>query len=180
MGAILAVGMVAIVGWAITQLSAITGSELVPTEPVTVGTGLSVTTTPTGPALTIQPTFTPSPTAGIPILDRVLLTINVSQRTWIRVIVDEEVVFEGQAEPGNLLQYTGEQAIVVIAGNGAALDVTYNGQAIGSLGERGEAVQRIFTPTGQATPTATVTLTPTSTGVPSATPRFTSTPTRKP
>lgn len=179
-GIVLAVGMVVIVGWAITQLSTITGSELVPTEQVSLGASLSVTPTSTGQILTIQPTFTPSPTEGIPILDRVLLSITVIQRTWVRVIVDEEVVYEGQAEPGNLLQYTGQQSVVVIAGNGAGLDVTYNGRPIGTLGERGEAVQRIFTPNGQATPTSTATLTPTSTSVPSATPRFTPTPTRKP
>lgn len=180
MGAVLAVGMIAIVWWTITQLSAITGSELVPTKQLPISTSLGSTTTSGGQVLTIQPTFTPSPTAGIPILDRVLLAITVTQRTWVRVIVDEEIAFEGQAEPGDLLQYTGQQAIVVIAGNGAGLDVTYNGQAIGLLGERGEAVQRIFTPTGQATPTPTVTLTPTSTSVPSATPRFTPTATRQP
>lgn len=180
MGAVLAIGMIAIVWWTITQLSAITGGELVPTEPLSTGPNPDVTATSSGQVVAIEPTFTPSPTAGIPILDRVLLVITVTQRTWVRVSVDEEVVFEGQAEPGNLLQYTGQQSVVVIAGNGAALDVTYNGQAIGPLGERGEAVQRIFTPTGQATPTATVTVTPTSTSVPSATPRFTPTPTRQP
>lgn len=180
-GAALAVGMIAIVWWAISQLSTITGSELIPTEQISEGTMVGLSATSTGQVPATQPTVAPSPTVRIPpFLDRVLLTITVTQRTWVRVIVDGEVAFEGQAEPGKLLQYTGQQSVVVVAGNGAGLDTTYNGQAIGPLGEFGEAVERIFTPTGQTTPTPTQTLTPTSTSVPSATPRFTPTPTRKP
>jgi cytoskeletal protein RodZ len=181
-GAVLAVGMIAVVWWVITQLSTVTGRELIPTEQVSISAEINPTTTSTGQTPTVQLTSSPVFTAEIPILGRVLLTITVTQRTWVRVMVDDEVAFEGQAEIGDLLQYTGERSVVVIAGNGAALDVTYNGQAIGTLGERGEAVERIFTPNGQATPTPTQTLTPTSTSVPSATPRFTQTPapTRKP
>ncbi len=185
MGGVLAIGMIAIVWWTVTQLSTISGSELIPTEQTSGVTSFGVTATVTEQTLTSQPTSDLQPTIEIPILGRVLLSITVTQRTWIRVTADEEVAFEGQAEPGNLLQYSGEQSIVVVASNGAALDVTHNGQSIGTLGEWGEPVLRIFTPTGQATPTATVTLTPTSTSVPTATPRlatprFTSTPTRRP
>lgn len=180
MGAVLAVGMIAIVWWAIVQLSTITGSELVPTEQIPVGAEMGVNITSTGQAPTAQLTLTSSPTAGIPILGRVLLVITVTQRTWVRVIVDGEISYEGQAEPGKLLQYTGEQSVAIIASNAAGLDVTYNGQTIGVLGGRGEAIERIFTPTGQATTTPTITPTATSTSVPTATPRVTQAPTRQP
>ncbi|MBN1311238.1 MAG: helix-turn-helix domain-containing protein [Anaerolineae bacterium] len=170
-GAVLAIGMIAIVGWAITQLSAISGDELIPTKQVSIAIETTATDEESGSIPINQPTMALSPTTGIPILDRVLISMTVTRRTWVRIIVDGEIAYEGQAVPGNLLQYTGQQSIVVIAGNGAGLDVTYNGQDIGQLGDQGEAVERIFTPSGQATPTATATLTPTSTNVPTATPR---------
>jgi hypothetical protein len=75
-----------------------------------------------------------------------------------------------------VLQYQGQQLIVVLAGNGAGLDVTYNGQSIGPLGERGEVVERFFTVGEIATPTVTPTITPTNTSVPSSTPRVSPTP----
>jgi cytoskeletal protein RodZ len=179
-GVVLGIGMVAIVSWAIMQLSAISGDELIPTEQVSIAIETTATddANDNGGSIPInQPTMALSPTTGIPVMNRVLLSITVTRRTWVRIIVDDEVKYEGQAVPGNFLQYTGEQSIVVIAGNGAGLDVTYNGQEIGELGGQGEAVERIFTPSGQATPTATPTLTPTSTGVPTATPRVSPTPT---
>ncbi|MBN1429624.1 MAG: helix-turn-helix domain-containing protein [Anaerolineae bacterium] len=175
-GAILGIGMLAIVWWTVTRLSTITGEQLIPTEQFSNIAKPTVTSDTAGSIPIGQPTLVSSPTAGIPILDRVLLTMAVTRRTWVRIVVDGEIVYEGQAEPGNLLQYTGQQSIVVIAGNGAGLDATYNGQEIGLLGKPGEAIERIFTSSGQVTPTPTPTLTPTSTGVPTATPRVTQTP----
>jgi cytoskeleton protein RodZ len=177
-GVVLAVGMVVTVWWAITQLSAISGDELIPTEQIPISAGAAAVAVTDALGLTeAQPTSESTPTAGIPILDRVLLTMTVTQRTWVRIVQDGEVAFEGQAVPGDLLQYTGSQSIVVVAGNGGGLSASYNGQDIGPLGSDGQAVEVIFTPSGRTTPTATPTLTPTSTDVPTATPRVSQTPT---
>ena len=180
-GGVLVIAMVAIVWWAISTLSAI-GSEQFATTPdstdsiVALG---SVTTTALSPFDTSS-----TPTAGggasIP-LDRVLLNITVTQRTWALIVVDGATAFEGQLAPGSVVQYQGATSILLRAGNGAGLTVNYNGQDLGVMGGPGEVVEIIFTPSGQITPTVTPTLTPTNTIVPSPTPRGgTATPTRKP
>ncbi len=177
--AMLVVGAVAVVWWATSRLSAIPGDELVPVTQSSdfleqLADNIVVTPSPT-----FRPTSTPEPESGPEFLDRVVLAITVSQRTWTRIDVDGATVFEGPNKPGEVLRYEGQEEILVRTGNGAALEVVYNGQDIGPLGERGEVVERFFTVSGQLTPTPTPTLTPTNTGVPTPTPRFTPTPERE-
>ena len=83
---------------------------------------------------------------------------------------------------GTILQYEGAQTVRVTTGNGAALNVNYQGVEVGPLGERGEVVEEIYTLGGlqTLTPTPTPTLTntpiPTATGTPGASPTASRTP----
>lgn len=117
-------------------------------------------------------TFEPTSTLGTnnvqQVFDRVILSIEITQRSWVRITVDGTVQLQGQVEPGTVLQYEGQE-VQIEAGNGAAFNATYNGLAIGTLGERAEVVNRTFTPTGQITPTPTITPTLTRTPVPTPT-----------
>jgi cytoskeleton protein RodZ len=170
-GILLVAGFAAII-WAVTtQLSQISVEDVVPTaeDPAFFQTFEARTEATASP--TFVPTDTPFPDTGVQILGRVLLTITVEQRTWTLIVVDGQTQYEGQAEPGTVLQFDGTEEILVRTGNGAGLVVTYNGQDIGPLGERGEIVERIFTVGGQITPTPTPTITPTYTPVPTVTPR---------
>lgn len=174
--AILLAGLVAISIWALTSLSTISGDVLVPAEQnddLLEQLGDNPTFAPTP---TFRPTSTPVAQGQQPITDRVVLSISVQQLSWTRVVVDGETVFEGLATPGDVLRYEGQEEIFIRTGNGAGLAVTYNGQEIGLLGERGEIVERFFTAEGQVTPTPTPTVTPTNTSVPTATPRVSPTP----
>ena len=175
---VLGVGLISIVWWASTQLSRLSVEDLVPTsEPSQFLVDFAASQT-VAPSPTFEPTSTPVPeVGGVQILDRVLLNMEVVQRTWVRITVDGQVQFEGQAAPGSVLQYEGQDLIIVLAGNAAGLDVTYNGQPVGLLGDRGEVVERFFTAGGQMiSPTPTATVTPTNTSVPSPTPRSAATP----
>lgn len=110
---------------------------------------------------------------GIPeiLQGRVILSIEVVQRSWTRITVDDEVVYQELAQPGLILQYEGQDAIQVYTGNGAGLEITYNGQNLGPMGTRGEVVDRSYSAEGAVIePTATPTVTPTNTAVPSPTP----------
>lgn len=118
---------------------------------------------------TFAPTSTPTPTTPPLASDRVRISFEVTQRNWLRVDVDGENVFEGLAEPGTILQYEGLQEVRVMTGNGAALDVTYNGVDIGPLGERGDVVEQIYTVGGLETLTPTPSPTVTNTPIPTAT-----------
>jgi hypothetical protein len=177
---VLGVGIIAIVGWVIIQLSAVRGDQLVQTPEATLGSAAN--TTPTaGPSPSFAPTLAATLGGGPAIpLDRVLLNITVTERTWARIVVDGKQEFEGQVEGGQVLQYQGQTSIQIIVGNAAAFKINYNGQDLGPLGGRGEIVERIYTTSGQITPTPTMTITPTDTQVPIPTARGTATPTRKP
>lgn len=175
--AVLLSGLALILWWAIAQLSKLSIETLAPTPQDANLLGQLAGSATFEPTPTFQPTSTPTLAVGPQILDRVLLTIEVEQRSWVRIIVDGQITFEGQAEPGMVLRYEGMQSIRVLGGNGAGLVVTYNGMEIGPLGQRGEVVERIFTPSEQITPTPTPTVTPTSTSVPTPTPRISATPT---
>jgi transcriptional regulator with XRE-family HTH domain len=104
-----------------------------------------------------QPTVTPSatvmatpkPTQGISIPEQqmfnsVFVILDVTQRTWARIVVDGQVQFQGIAVPGTRLQYQGASAVQIYAGNAAGLEAVVNDVTIGALGTRGEIVDLSF------------------------------------
>lgn len=141
--------------------------------------------TPLPTAETIVATMeTPTP---LPPNVNVMVMIVAMERTFMRVLVDGQVAFDGRVVPGSAYPFEAQSQIAVLTGNGAALRVTYNGQDMGFLGGVGEVVNVIYTVSGVMTPTltpsATATLTPvvtpsrTPTLTPTASSTFTPTPT---
>jgi len=122
----------------------------------------------------------PTPAANV----NVQVNIVAIERSYLRVIVDGEVAFNGRTIPGNVYPFDAEQSIEVLAGNGAALRVIYNQRDIGLLGGFGQVASFIYTideilvPTPEVPPTAT--LTPFISPTPSITPSPTLTPTGTP
>ena len=102
-------------------------------------------------------TFTPSPaftpTAPTPTPSNrvrysgngVLASIQINQRTWIRVSADAVEQFAGVAAPNTLLEYTAIGEITITASNAMALDVIWNGQQQGQFGGRGQQVDMTLT-----------------------------------
>jgi hypothetical protein len=93
----------------------------------------------------------------------------------MQVIVDGETEFEGRVVPESAYDFTGEEAVELLTGNGLALQVFYNQADLGRLGIYGQVVRQVYTADGIVTPTPTITFTPTET-LP-ATPTATITPT---
>jgi len=91
------------------------------------------------------------------------------ERTFMRVIADGEVVFEGRVVPGNAYPYEAETQVEVLVGSGAAIRIVYNGRDLGLLGTFGQVVNNIYRPDEIITPTALPTATPTSTVSPTST-----------
>ena len=125
-----------------------------------------------------------TPTIVIPTINaNVSVQVNLVavERTYLRVIVDGDVAFEGRVIPGNAYLFEAEDQVEVLVGSGAAVRVAYNGRDLGLMGTFGQVVSNIYraaeiiTPTGlpSPTPTETVppspTLRPTNTPVPSRT-----------
>ena len=113
---------------------------------------------------------------------QVQLNLVAVERTYMRVIVDGEVAFDGRVVPGNAYPFEAENQVEVLVGNGAAIRTVYNGRDLGLMGTFGQVINNIYlgteiiTPTALPSPSPTITLTPTNTPPPTATSRFTSTP----
>lgn len=126
-----------------------------------------------------------TPTIIIPTLNvniNVQVNLIALERTYVRVIADGEVTFEGRVIPGNAYLFEAEDQVEVLTGNGAAIRIAYNGRDFGLMGTFGQVVHNIYradeivtpTPLATATPTNTVpsspTISPTNTPTPSRTP----------
>jgi hypothetical protein len=126
-----------------------------------------------------------TPTIVIPTINvNVSVQVNLVavERTYVRVIVDGEVVFEGRVIPGNAYLYEAEEQVEVLVGSGAAVRIAYNGRDLGLMGAFGQIVNNIYraneiiTPTALPSPTLVNTFTPSPTLRPTNTPIVSRTP----
>ncbi|MCY4526193.1 MAG: helix-turn-helix domain-containing protein [Anaerolineaceae bacterium] len=91
----------------------------------------------------------------------VLVTIEAAQRTWLRLTADGEEEFSGMLRPGEHVEVAARSEILLGAGNGQALLITWNGQEQPVPGMRGQLVDMTFTRTA-TTLTASVGFGPTA------------------
>lgn len=105
----------------------------------------------------------------------VQVQIAALQRAWMRITIDGEIDFDGRVVPGTIYGFAGDDYVEITTGNGAGLQVFYNGQDLGTLGNLGEVVNFVITANGVQTPTPTITLSPTPTAT--ETPEISPTPT---
>lgn len=144
---------VAVIGFVVIQF-------LQPTQPADDTPGIleilapsSAPDEPTGvPSLTAIPTVLqisqPTAVANAFNGQGVQVSIEMEQRAWVRVLVDEREDFVGIARIGERMDYTATNAVVVSSSNAEALRVTYNGQPQAVFGARGQQVEVTFTPMG--------------------------------
>lgn len=86
---------------------------------------------------------------------------------YVQIIVDGVEAFKGRVLPENVYTYSGEDSIELLTGNGAALEVYFNQEYLGALGNVGEVVNITFSLEGLSTPTPKSTPTPTPEPAPS-------------
>ena len=82
-------------------------------------------------------------------------------RAHLRVIVDGFEEFNGRVIPDEVYTFSGDVRIQLKTGNAAALEVYFNQEFLGRLGDVGEVVEVDFSPEGLKTPTPQPTRTPT-------------------
>jgi cytoskeletal protein RodZ len=163
-----------------------TATSVANTPTVTLSAPLPITT-PT-PEATATPTLTPTTNLPVPTPERagsVVFSIKVVERAWLQVTVD------GLETPGQLLEageereWEARNTIYFICGNAGGVEVTVNGNELGTLGERGQVVEKWWTPQGEITPTpqaaeptATATVSPEGAASPTVAPvdKLTATP----
>ncbi len=95
----------------------------------------------------------PTPTLTRPTLPATLETINlrldITERAWVRVTIDDEVVFQGQAQKGDgPFEWEAQETAKLLSGNAAGVFVTINNIELGKLGGRAEVLDETWTATG--------------------------------
>ncbi|MYD11741.1 MAG: helix-turn-helix domain-containing protein [Chloroflexi bacterium] len=75
----------------------------------------------------------------------ILVSLLLTQRSWLSLEVDGAEAFVGIAEAQTLLEYSAESEVLLSASNARALDLIWNGQRQGQIGARGQRVDIRFT-----------------------------------
>ncbi|MGB4873688.1 MAG: RodZ domain-containing protein [Candidatus Promineifilaceae bacterium] len=92
-------------------------------------------------------TLTPLPTRpSLPAtMDEIRLRLDISERTWMEVTIDGDVVFSGWAKNGDPpYEWTATAEAKVNTGNGVGVFVTINDIAWGRMGNRGENKEEVW------------------------------------
>lgn len=97
----------------------------------------------------VQPGVAPSPAPGAP-SDGLALALAVKERSWVRVEVDGEEAFSGVLDEGHVQTWQAKKRISLRLGNAGGVEVTLNGQPLGTLGRRGRVVDRTFRAMGES------------------------------
>jgi len=79
----------------------------------------------------------------------VYLRLLSNEHAWIRVSADARIIFEGMAAPGQMLETSASEMLIVATGNAGAFQLYINGTDWGTLGEPGEVVRRAWNPVGE-------------------------------
>nr|WP_290226625.1 RodZ domain-containing protein [Trichocoleus desertorum] len=98
-------------------------------------------------AVPSQPSASPSSAAPIE------AALNLTQESWVQVIVDGKTAFEGTLPQGTKRTWTAKKELTLLAGNAGGVVVAVNRNAAKPLGQVGEVKEVTFTPDSLAQPT---------------------------
>lgn len=116
---------------------AVTSQPILPTErnnPEAAGT--AAVAPPINPALPAT-------------MESIRLRLDITERTWVRVTIDGEVVLEDQVtQDDSPFEWEASTEAQLLTGNAAGVFVTINDVEIGRLGGRGEVAEQQWTTTG--------------------------------
>jgi cytoskeletal protein RodZ len=131
---------------------------ITPTEDAALPTSVNVEVVSDG-----AETLTPTEISTADFATSLQLTISVLERTFVRVSVDGIVQKEGRVLPGFAQTFDAAQRIEVLTGSGSAIQIVFNQNDMGPMGNLGQVVDLVYTLGGVQTPTMTPSLTPTAT-----------------
>ena len=78
-------------------------------------------------------------------MEEIVLQLDISERTWMEVTIDGDVVFSGIARGDDPpYEWTAQEEAKVNTGNGVGIFITINGQPWGRMGERGESKEEVW------------------------------------
>jgi len=78
----------------------------------------------------------------------VSIDVNLSDRSWVQVVVDGTVKYEGILEKGAQESWSGKESIVISSGNAGAVSVAFNKGAAKTMGKLGAIEEQTYTAKG--------------------------------
>ncbi|QSJ19622.1 helix-turn-helix domain-containing protein [Nostoc sp. UHCC 0702] len=114
-----------------------------------------VLSSPTVPSVVQQPNSAPTPkqeTVPSPapsqstVNQNVEVTLELQDRSWVRVKLDGKTEFEGDLKKGERRTWTAKKQLAVRSGNAGAVLISVNKQPATPLGEQGTVKEVTFTP----------------------------------
>ncbi|ARV59497.1 helix-turn-helix domain-containing protein [Nostocales cyanobacterium HT-58-2] len=104
---------------------------------------LAVPTPPETLSPAVTPTLTPSPTAETTPVE---VTLELQDKSWLRVKVDGKTEFEGELNKGEKKTWIAKKELTIRSGNAGAVLVSANKKHATPLGSMGSVKQITFTP----------------------------------
>ncbi len=96
------------------------------------------------------PTLTPTRPSLPETMETINLRLDITERTWMQVTIDDEIVFEGLARRGDEpYLWEAQDSARLLGGNAIGIFVTVNDVELGKLGGRGDVVDETWTTTGE-------------------------------
>lgn len=113
---------------------------------------------PTSPASSASPaaspntTSSPSPARSTADSDApVTVDVSLTDRSWLQVVVDGEIEFEGILAKGEKQSWSAQEEITIVAGNAGGVMVGVNEAQAQTMGAMGQVSERTFTATNANT-----------------------------
>jgi cytoskeletal protein RodZ len=128
-----------------------TGQTPTPEPTLIPEAGGVITSTNRNDSTLALPTIAPTRPSLPATLETIALRLDITERAWMRVTVDGEVVFEGLVREGDgPFEWQAEDSANLLTGNAIGVFVTINDTELGKLGGRGEVVDETWTATGSS------------------------------
>ena len=78
----------------------------------------------------------------------VSVEVNLTDRSWVQVVVDGAVKYEGVLEKGDQQSWSGKESIIISSGNAGAVSVAFNKGAAKTMGKLGQVEEKTYTEKG--------------------------------
>ncbi|MEM6350805.1 MAG: RodZ domain-containing protein [Cyanobacteria bacterium P01_D01_bin.14] len=98
----------------------------------------------TTPATPTTPATEPAPA---PFIDSpVVVQLELTEQSWIRIVADGQTEFEGILQQGESRSWSADQSITIRAGNAGGVVVSHNASNPQAMGQPGMVAERTFSP----------------------------------
>lgn len=94
----------------------------------------------------------PAPVPTVPIATQpvavqnnpVVIVAKYTEKCWTSVVADGKQIYEGTPQNGETITWEAQKNLTITAGNASGIDITYNGQSMGKLGQKGEVLVKTY------------------------------------